>query len=230
MSLSILTKSLHTRFLAAALLLSGNIVLAQSSSSLSVEIHSSKVVVTQRKVDELYEANDFKRAFFLYRNELAPLGDKYAQYMVGYMYLTGRGVAESAAIASAWYKLAAERGTSEFVTARDQLTRNLSQEQIIESDLLYAQLRVEFSDLAILLALVKRDFGELKSRTETRVNSDSMSLSVVDYYGNIHERLEERLELIKKLGDFEDFETNPDNVKVRELERQVLERIEAGQL
>jgi hypothetical protein len=216
--------------LTAALLLSGNIVLAQSSSSLSVEIHSSKVVDTQRKVDKLYEANDFKRAFFLYRNELAPLGDKYAQYMVGYMYLTGSGVVESAANASAWYQLASERGTSEFVAARDQLTRNLSQEQIIESDLLYAQLRVEFSDLVILLALVKRDFGELKTRTVTRVNSDSMSLSVVDYYGNIHERLEERLELIKKLGDFEDFETDPDNVKVRELERQVLERIEVGRL
>ncbi len=237
--MSILTK---TKYIAvvAAVLLNCNWALAQSSSSLSVEIHSSKTLATQRKVDRLYEAGDFERAFFLYRNELAPLGDKYAQYMVGYMYLTGTGVAESAATASAWYRLAAARGTSEFVAAHDQLQRSITNEQITQSNFLYAQLRVEFSDLVILLALVKRDLDELKSRTGTRLSGGSSSMQViearegrtrsgVDYYGNVHERLHERLKMIKELGGFEEFETDPDNVKVRELERQVMERIGLGQ-
>ncbi len=48
----------------------------------------------QRKVDQLFERGDYERAYFIYRNELAPAGDKYAQYMVGFMHLTGMGIDE----------------------------------------------------------------------------------------------------------------------------------------
>ena len=37
---------------------------------------------------------------FIYREELAPLGDKYAQYMIGYMHEHGKGVDKDPAVAS----------------------------------------------------------------------------------------------------------------------------------
>jgi hypothetical protein len=239
LSVSILTKALYTAAL-ATLFLNCSFALAESSSSLSVEIHSSKILTTQQKVDRLYEAGDFERALFLYRNELAPLGDKYAQYMVGHMYSTGTGVAASAITACAWYQLAAELGNSEFSAAFDYLQHSMTDEQIFESDLLYSHLRIEFSDLTILLTLVKRDFDELNLRTGTRSNGDMGSSWIVEtredgisssvgYYGNVRERLQERLEMIKDLGDFEDFETNPDKVEFRELERLVTDKLKVGQ-
>ena len=48
----------------------------------------------QERVEELYVSGAYERAHFIYRNELAPRGDKYAQYMIGYMHFTGAGVPE----------------------------------------------------------------------------------------------------------------------------------------
>ena len=50
------------------------------------------MVQLQDRVDELYERGKYDRAYLIYRDELALAGDKYAQYMVGFMYLTGKGV------------------------------------------------------------------------------------------------------------------------------------------
>ncbi|MCH8277932.1 MAG: SEL1-like repeat protein, partial [Proteobacteria bacterium] len=84
---------------------------AQRSSALSADLPDSRTMALQNKVDRLFGAGNFERAFFLYRYDLAPLGDKYAQYMVGFLYLSGMGVEKDSTIASAWYRLAAERGT-----------------------------------------------------------------------------------------------------------------------
>ena len=81
------------------------------------------------RVDELYERGEFERAYLIYRDELASIGDKYAQYMVGFMHLTGKGVDEDPVAASAWYRLAAERGTPEFVAVRDFLLTSLTPEE-----------------------------------------------------------------------------------------------------
>ena len=54
------------------------------------------------RVEELFDEKEYERAFFIYRNELAPIGDKYAQYMVGFMYETGTWVDEDPIRASAW--------------------------------------------------------------------------------------------------------------------------------
>jgi TPR repeat protein len=69
----------------------------------------SRTIRTQEKVESLYERGDYKRAHFIYSNELARQGDKYAQYMTGYMYLMGQGVEEDPVKAVAWYRIAAER-------------------------------------------------------------------------------------------------------------------------
>ncbi len=216
------------------------VAFGQRSSDLSADLPDSRTMAIQGKVDAIFDAGDFDRAFFIYRNELAPLGDKYAQYMVGFMYMTGLGVSEDAAVASAWYRLAAERGTPEFGAVRDRLLRKLDDEQIQQSNELFAELRRKYSDLAVLLSSIKRDYKDLEARTGSRVRGESSAVMVIqpraggvrsgsDYYSSVKNQLEDRIMLLKEVGQFEDLETDPDKVNLHELERMVRARIAAGE-
>ena len=90
-------------------------------------------MAVQAKVEKLFDAGEFERAFFIYRNELSPLGDKYAQYMVGFMYQTGLGVDDDIVAAAAWYQLAAERDTREFVVVRDRYLHVIDEDDAAEA-------------------------------------------------------------------------------------------------
>ena len=120
--------------------LSATGVSAQSTVGISVKATVPPPLSLQIKVDRLFERAEYDRAYFIYRNELAPRGDKYAQYMVGYMHLTGIGADKDLTLASAWYRLSAERGTPEFVSLRDQVMQELPSEQRDQSDAVYRQL------------------------------------------------------------------------------------------
>jgi TPR repeat protein len=225
----------------AALLFVSDLAYSQRSSELSADLPDSRTMATQDKVDALFDTGDFERAFFIYRNELAPIGDKYAQYMVGYMYLTGMGVEEDRIAASAWYRLSAERGTAErgtaeFIAVRDRLMRNMNENEVRLSDAQYNQLRFEYCDLAVLLSSIKRNFKEVETKTGSRIQRESNAMTVIDsgggrvwsgadYYGLIHAQLEDRLKLMQELGDFQDMEMDPQKVNLRELERNVMEHI-----
>ena len=91
-----------------------------------------ETVHAQELVEQLYDSKQYKRALTIYETELAPIGDKYAQYMVGYMHLAGQGVEADRAIALAWYRIAAERNESAIVQARDKLFESLTPEEIDE--------------------------------------------------------------------------------------------------
>lgn len=141
----------------------------------------SRTIRTQAKVDSLYERGDYKRAHFIYSNELARQGDKYAQYMTGYMHLMGQGVEEDPVTASAWYRIAAERRSPEFLTVRDRVLRTLNDEQRARSDELYVALRNEYSDLVIIMDLLVDDLQTLKmARTGSRLSGNSSSVVVID--------------------------------------------------
>ena len=105
---------------------------------------------------------------------LAPIGDKYAQYMVGYMNITGKGVQKDYIAGSAWYRLAAERGDASFSKARDEVWALFSDEPRLLSDKEYAELRLEFSDAMIVANLLEKDFALL----EEPVPTSSLSLSI----------------------------------------------------
>ena len=197
---------------------------------------NTRTIATQDKVDALFDAGDFERAFFIYRNELAPIGDKYAQYMVGYMYLTGMGVEEDTVLASAWYRLAAERGTPEFVAVRDRLLRNMNEEEMRRSDIEYVQVRTDYCDLAVLLSSVKLNIIEVEARTGSRIKSESTPVTVIEarsgrvqsraeYNGRLRKQLEDRLKLMQEIGEFEDLDTDPERINLHELERKVKEHI-----
>jgi len=219
----------------AALLLASDFAWSQRSSELSADLPDTRTMAMQDKVARLFDAEDFERAFFIYRNELARIGDKYAQYMVGYMYLTGTGIKEDPVLASAWYRLAAERGTLEFVAVRDQLLSSLNKDQMRRSDVEYIQLRTDYCDLAVLLSAVKRNLEELESQTGSRLQGGSNAVMIVqadgrarsgsEYYGSLRAQMEDRLKLIQDIGNFEDMQTDPEKVNLRELERRVREYI-----
>jgi hypothetical protein len=222
----------------ATLLLASEFAHSQRSSELSADLPDTRTMAVQQKVDSLFDAGDFKRAFFIYRNELAPLGDKYAQYMVGYMLITGLGVDEDKITASAWYRLASERDTPEFVAVRDQLMRNMTDVEIRDSDAAYSSLRLDYCDLAVLLASIKRDFKELEVKTGSRIKSDSSAITILDtrsgrvrsatdYYGMVYGQLEHRLQLLIEMGEFEDIKADPAYLNMRQLERLVVERIKS---
>jgi TPR repeat protein len=210
---------------------------AQRSSELSADLPDGRTMAVQNKVERIFDAGKYERAFFIYRNELAPLGDKYAQYMVGFMYHTGLGVEENSVSAAAWYQLAAERDTREFVVVRDRLLHVMDQDDADLSRVLYRELRLRYCDLAVLLSSIKRNMKELQGRTGSRLGDESSPVTVIehsasrfssgsDYYGNIKEELETRILLLKEIGGFADLETDPNRINLHDLERRVLQQIE----
>ena len=211
---------------------------AQRSSELSADLPDSRTLAVQDKVDRLFNAGSYERAFFIYRNELAPLGDKYAQYMVGYMYQIGLGVEKDSVSAAAWYQLAAERDTREFVIVRDRFLHTMDQDDADRSRVVYRELRTRYCDLAVLLSSIKRNLHELQVRTGSRLGRRSSPIMVVDrragrfasdanYYDKLREELEARILLLKEIGEFDDLDADLDRIKIRELERRVQQQIES---
>ena len=70
---------------------------------------NKRTLSTQERVEKMYEAGEYNRALLIYEKDLAPLGDKYAQYMVGYMHLNAKGIPQDKVTALAWYRSAASR-------------------------------------------------------------------------------------------------------------------------
>jgi TPR repeat protein len=122
------------------------------------------VLKAQQKADKLFKDEQYERAMLIYRRKLAPKGDKFAQYMVGYMHYSGRGVPEDAVRASSWYRLAAERGDVTFVKVRDVLMGLLNDEQRARSDTIFSEIRTEFGDVALLIRLINEDLAYLRDR------------------------------------------------------------------
>lgn len=141
------------------------VVAQQSAGNLIVEL-DSKTLSVQAKAEELFEREHYRRAHVIYLNDLAPIGDKYAQYMLGFMSLSGLGVEQDHVLASAWYRLAAERGEPrEFVAIRDELLEKLDAAERERSDAIYLRLRSEFSDIAISMRGAREAFEDLRQVT-----------------------------------------------------------------
>ncbi len=126
---------------------------------------SSSILKAQEKADSYFAKGKFDKAMLIYRDELAPVGDKYSQYMIGYMYLAGKGVQEDAIMASAWYRLAAQRENAQYVRIRDGLLALFNDEQLSRSDQLYVGLRQDMGDLTLVHKMLQRDMQILRQRS-----------------------------------------------------------------
>ena len=117
--------------------------------------------------------------------------------------------------------------------------RSLEGDEIRRSDALYYQLRLKHSDLAVLLASIKRNVRDLDTRAGSRVGGESSPVTLIDrwsgsslsadkYYRDIREQLEARLLLLIEMGDFQDIDSDPDRINLNELERRVKEHLESS--
>lgn len=154
----------------------------QSSGNLSVDL-DARTLSVQAKAEELFDREQYRRAHVIYLNDLAPIGDKYAQYMLGFMSLGGLGVEQDPVLASAWYRLAAERGEpEEFVEIRDELIEQLDAVDKARSDATYLALRRDFSDIAISMREAREAFDDLSTvTTGSRLGSSpSSAVTIVE--------------------------------------------------
>ncbi len=76
-----------------------------------------------------YEGKDYAAASSEFK-KLAAASDADAQYMLGYLYATGKGVLKDYTEAHKWFNLAASYGNNDAVKARAGVERHMTREQI----------------------------------------------------------------------------------------------------
>lgn len=197
-----------------------------------------KTLRAQEQVDALYEKGEYERALFIYEHELAPIGDKYAQYMVGYMHLAGKSVPQSKVDALAWYRLAAERGEPAIVKARDGLAKTMTPGEIEASNRIFVDLWQRIGDKRLLLDLIQKDLEILSQRTGSRIpgaysgrltiiNMQSPNGGSDEYYENVRKRVDTRLEYLDTNVEISDFALEEDLEAIRTLEIELREKLAA---
>lgn len=191
----------------------------------------------QSKAESLYVKGDYKRAHIIYVNELATIGDKYAQYMTGFMYLMGQGLPEDPVRASAWYRLSAERQAPEFMVVRDELIRTFNAEQLAASDAIYLELRKKFSDIVIVMRLLEEDLELLDvEATGSRVPSGSNLVTTLDprkgtvtsaelYRDRVRRTLQSRVDFITGQLDIERMDADLSAAQIAELWERIEEQV-----
>lgn len=191
--------------LAIATLFVGTSVAAVAADDFPGSKPDRRILKTQQKVDELFEKGDYERAYFIYREELVPLGDKYAQYMVGYMNIVGKGVPRDYIAGSAWYRLAAERGDASFSRAQDEVWQRFDDEQRLQSDKKYAEIRLDYSDAMIIVRYIEQDL-ELVSRRAQRATLSNGLVDAQRQFDSVRpeqveeakQRIQSRLEFLRE--------------------------------
>jgi len=222
-----------TFFLAVLVCLQVSSALAQEPlGHRAVPIDAKRQEIHDR-ADWLYRQADYRQAFLIYRNELAEMGDKYGQYMVGYMYLAGKGVEQDRIAASAWFRLAAERGGDQVVAVSDKLWLGLDTSQQSQSDELFVNLRKRYGDLALVMKAARDDCDLLRSRTGSRLGNSTSALMVIDpndaaaspleedYYGRIEDRVRSRLKFVALYTGIEIEVDDPRRFDMASLDKQV---------
>lgn len=190
----------------------------------------------KEKVEEIYSSGNYDRALLIYEKELAPQGDKYAQYMVGYMHLTGRGIEEDPAAALAWYRLAAERGEPKFIQARDRLYKSLAAAELESSAAIFANLWQRYGDRNLILDLIREDLAVLRERGDPGIAGTDRGIPIVPdysesgtgesygpYYERVRAQLSERLEYLNSMPD--DPDIGVDDSRVDALEASIRQEL-----
>lgn len=195
----------------------------------------SRTLKIQEKVDSLFERGKFERAYFIYRNELAPKGDKFAQYMVGYMHLAGKGVEEDPVLASAWFRLAAERNEETFVRVRDQLLNLMTPQQIEISDGKFSALREKFGDAAIIMKILEQDIERIEAKSNDELLFyDPFGSIELGYnggeYGELAEKIHERLNYLEDSFAADSLRTEAEIERLADARRRIVKKLGGSEI
>lgn len=198
------------------------------------EAVDSRTIDTRRQVEELYASGAFERALLIYEKELAPIGDKYAQYMVGYMHLTGQGVAKDRPTALAWYRLAAERGEGPLVKAREALRSKLTPDELARANDRFLELWQQYGDRKLLLELIADDLAMLRERNGSTLIESGPGASIVSghlgsegFYQRVRERLDRRMRYLETTDRLDDVARHADSRALQRLESEIRQEVEA---
>ncbi|NOQ79367.1 MAG: hypothetical protein GQ546_08200 [Gammaproteobacteria bacterium] len=120
-----------------------------------------------------YERQDYSSASSEFE-KLSHKNDSDAQYMLGYMYATGKGFLQDYIEAHKWFNLAASNGNQDAVKARNGVERRMSKEQIAQAQ---KQARAWKPGLHKAPLLTEDDF-EPKAESEIEL-TDKQSIRLV---------------------------------------------------
>ena len=154
-------------FLAALLVLAAPVCLAEEVPA----GESPELEAAQAAADAAYQAGRYQQAYEIYLGDLAPAGDKYAQYLIGIMHAHGLGVQQDAALGAAWLALAAERGDERLAATRDEALAKLPDDERQRSDTMLADLHGRYGDCALVSRLLAEDRSRVTASTGSRVKS-----------------------------------------------------------
>jgi hypothetical protein len=213
-------------------------VAAQTYTPFPGETVDARTRSIQERVESVYQSGDYARALLIYEKELAPIGDKYAQYMVGYMHLNGQGTEPDSAEALAWYRLAAERGESLLVRTRDQLAASLTPEERDRADGTFIDLWKAMSDRVLLVDLIRQDMQILRQQSGSRIPGAEVSVPTIvytpdgvpagpNYYRDVRARLDARLAYLDARVEISDDIVAAELERIRRRESEIKRELAA---
>lgn len=120
------------------------------------------------KAQTALDAEDYASAFALYQTA-AQWGHKGAQYVLGELYLQGKGVPQNPVMGYAWLDVAAEAPDRDFLKARNRAAQALNAEQMTEATAMAKELADKYG----------LEAAGVKCRKEARIGSN---IKVVNCY------------------------------------------------
>lgn len=126
---------------------------------------------------QAFRKGEYRHAIDMYR-VAASWAYKPAEYNLAVMYFKGQGVPVDRPLGAAWMVLAAERGDSRYVQARDMMVTLLSKSEFVQTDEHWGTLKKIYGD-AVALRRAKAQWAWVKThQTGTRVGGATGELSV----------------------------------------------------
>jgi hypothetical protein len=216
----------------------GTAVMAQTYKPFPGDDVDPRTRSIQERVEAVYQSGDFERALLIYEKELAPIGDKYAQYMVGYMHLNGQGTEPDPVAALAWYRLAAERGERLLLQTKDKLAAELTDEQRARADRLFIDLWRKMSDRVLLVELIRKDMEIVRQSSGSRIPGIESSTPTIvytpegvpagpNYFRDVRRRLEARISYLDARVEITDDIVDAELEKIRQRESEIKRELAA---
>ena len=126
---------------------------------------------------QAFRKGEYRHAIAMYKIA-ASWAYKPAEYNLAVMYFKGQGVPVDRPLGAAWMVLAAERGDSRYVQARDMMVTLLSKPEFVQTDEHWGMLKKTYGD-AVALRRAKAQWAWVKThQTGTRVGGATGELSV----------------------------------------------------
>ncbi|HKU78259.1 MAG TPA: SEL1-like repeat protein [Rhodanobacteraceae bacterium] len=126
---------------------------------------------------QAFRKGEYRHAIDMYKIA-ASWAYKPAEYNLAVMYFKGQGVPVDRPLGAAWMVLAAERGDSRYVQARDMMVTLLSKPEFVQTDERWGMLKKTYGD-AVALRRAKAQWAWVKThQTGTRVGGTTGELAV----------------------------------------------------